>query len=415
MKTRYLAGTSLAVMGAGFLITLFLPQNLGVRLLQGGFEAGLVGGFADWFAVTALFRHPMGIPIPHTSLLLKKRDKIVNSLISSLETELLNKDSITKRLRQTKLFKGLSSGILKLIARKEIRIKIIRQLSDVVRQVPLEEMTPSVQKSLARFLRSQDLSPVLEAASRQAFRSQLDEKALNFILNFAGRWVSRPENEYMLGQLASNKLQEIQLSGMKGFALQAMVGFFSEEKLGNILKNLILSSIHELSYEDSMFRKRILTEVREQVSYFAESPEVAERLKNMIGDKLVNTDTEEWMLRKLEEIRARVLLLLEQEEKSGGRSIIKLCRSITNMLRGKEEMMDHWEQGILSLIVQAVEANYYRIGLLVRDNLDQLDDEALVQMLEEKIGSDLQWIRVNGAIFGFLIGLVLTVVHMLIT
>lgn len=64
--------------------------------------------------------------------------------------------------------------------------------------------------------------------------------------------------------------------------------------------------------------------------------------------------------------------------------------------------------------MKAVEANYYRIGLLVRENLDQLDDQSLVKMLEEKVGSDLQWIRVNGAICGFLIGLVLTVVHMLI-
>ncbi|MBE9913589.1 DUF445 domain-containing protein [Paenibacillus donghaensis] len=414
MKSRYLAGTSLAVMGAGFLITLILPQNLGVRLLQGGFEAGLVGGFADWFAVTALFRHPMGIPIPHTSLLLKNRDKIVNSLISALETELLNKESITKRLRQMKLFQGLSTGLMKLLSRKKVRMRIVHTLSEGIRQIPLEKITPSVQQSLARFLRSQDLSPMLEAASRQAFRSQLDEKALNYVINFAGRWVSRPENEYMLGQLASSKLQEIQLSGMKGFALQAMVGFLSEEKLGSILKNLILSSLHELSYEDSTLRQRLLTEVRQQVSAFAENPEVAERLKMMIGEKLEDPGTEEWMLRKLEEFRARVLLMLEEEERSGGRNIIKLFRWVTNQLRGKEEMIDRWEQGILSLIVQGVEANYYRIGLLVRENLDQMDDEALVQMLEEKVGSDLQWIRVNGAICGFLIGLVLTVVHLLI-
>ncbi|MGN7357007.1 DUF445 domain-containing protein [Paenibacillus sp. SAF-054] len=414
MKTRYLAGTSLAVMGAGFLITLFLPQNIAVRLLQGGFEAGLVGGFADWFAVTALFRHPMGIPIPHTSLLLKNRNKIVNSLISALETELLNKESITKRLRQVKLFKGLSSGVLKLIGRKENRLKLIGTVSDVVRQIPLEQITPQVQKSLVNLLQSQDLSPLLEAASRQAYRSRLDEKALDYVLNFAGRWVSNPQNEYMLGQLAHNKLQEIQLSGMKGFALQAMLGFMSEEKLGNILKNLILSSLLEMKEDLSPFRQRILSEVRQQVSDFAGNPEVAERLKGMIGEKVADPSSEQWMLRKLEELRARILLILEKEQDNGGRGVIKVFRWTTNMLRGREDMMNRWEQGILSLIVKAVEANYYRIGLLVRENLDQLDDQSLVQMLEDKVGGDLQWIRVNGAICGFLIGLVLTVIHMLI-
>ncbi|MDR9855293.1 DUF445 domain-containing protein [Paenibacillus sp. VCA1] len=414
MKSRYLAGTSLAVMGAGFLITLFLPQNVAVRLLQGGFEAGLVGGFADWFAVTALFRHPLGIPIPHTSLLLKNRNKIVNSLISALETELLNKESITRRLRQMKLFKALSSGILKLIGKKEIRVKMIDAVSEAVRQIPLQNVTPAAQKLLVDLVGKQDLSPMLEAASKQAFRSQLDEKAFNFVLNFAGRWISRPENEYMLGQLAMNKLQEIQLSGMKGFALQAMLGFMSEEKLGNMLKNLIQSTLYELAYENSPVRQRILTEVRQQVTDFAENPEVAERIKTLIGEKLAAPGTEEWMLRKLEEIRDRVLALLEQERVNGGRAIVKLYRWATNMLWDKEETMDRWEQGILSLIVKAVEANYYRIGLLVRENLDQLDDQSLVQMLEEKVGSDLQWIRVNGAICGFLIGLVLTVIHMLL-
>ncbi|MEI0737500.1 DUF445 family protein [Paenibacillus sp. JTLBN-2024] len=108
---------------------------------------------------------------------------------------------------------------------------------------------------------------------------------------------------------------------------------------------------------------------------------------------------------KLEEIRDRVLLRLEQERENGGRGIVKLYRWTANMLRDKEDMMARWEQGTLSLIVKAVEANYYRIGLLVRENLDQLDDQSLVKMLEEKVGSDLQWIRVNGAICGFLIGL----------
>jgi uncharacterized membrane-anchored protein YjiN (DUF445 family) len=90
-------------MACGFIITLLLKETTLVKILQGGFEAGLVGGLADWFAVTALFRHPMGIPIPHTSLLLRNRDKIVRSLISALENELLNKESIENRLRKLKL------------------------------------------------------------------------------------------------------------------------------------------------------------------------------------------------------------------------------------------------------------------------------------------------------------------------
>lgn len=66
-----MATISLAIMGVGFVATMPFGDSIWGQLLQGGFEAGLVGGLADWFAVTALFRHPLGIPIPHTALLPK--------------------------------------------------------------------------------------------------------------------------------------------------------------------------------------------------------------------------------------------------------------------------------------------------------------------------------------------------------
>ena len=120
MKTRYIAGLSLAVMGAGFITTKYaLPDSGWVHLLESGFEAGLVGGIADWFAVTALFRHPMGIPIPHTALLLKNRNKIINSLISAMENELLKKESITQKLSDMKLFQGIASGTTRIIRKRK--------------------------------------------------------------------------------------------------------------------------------------------------------------------------------------------------------------------------------------------------------------------------------------------------------
>ena len=68
-----------------------------------GFEAGLVGGLADWFAVTALFRHPMGIPIPHTALLPKNRKRVTKGLINTLENEWLTKESITNKVKEMQL------------------------------------------------------------------------------------------------------------------------------------------------------------------------------------------------------------------------------------------------------------------------------------------------------------------------
>src|SRR3954467_8990960 len=97
-KSQHLATISLAIMGIGFIITIPLQDSFWGNILQGGFEAGLVGGLADWFAVTALFRHPLGIPIPHTALLPKNRQRITEGIISMLENDWLTKESIRKKV-----------------------------------------------------------------------------------------------------------------------------------------------------------------------------------------------------------------------------------------------------------------------------------------------------------------------------
>ena len=83
-------------------------------------------------------------------------------------------------------------------------------------------------------------------------------------------------------------------------------------------------------------------------------------------------------------------------------------RLATDYLNGKQEMLDNWENGIRGYLVRLIENNHYRIGALVRDNLERMDDKALVSMLEEKVGNDLQWIRVNGALCGFVVGVILS-------
>ncbi len=391
-----------------------MPQNIAVRLLQGGFEAGLVGGFADWFAVTALFRHPMGIPIPHTSLLLNNRDKIINSLISAMETELLNKESIKRKLSQVKIFKALANGIFKLIRKRELRKTLITSVKSVVETIPLDKVATSLQTILVGYVRNKELEPIVAQTAVTIVESQYDEKVLDYALVYGKKWASKPESEVMLGNLVHSKLQEIQLGGMKGFAVQAFLGFMSEEKLGSLLTGMMISSIDDIAKPDSEYRERILQEIRMQLTTAALNPAVTLQLKSWLDTKLTNASTQVFILNQLEELRDQLLQKLNSEYDNGGRFILTAFRWVTTTLGKQEQLVQKWEQGILSLIVNIVETNYYRLGLLVKDNLDQMDNQTLVSMLEDKVGNDLQWIRVNGALCGFIIGVFLTVLHMVV-
>lgn len=107
MKTNQRALILLVIMFIGFIITLF-PQNTPIiTILQSGFEAGVVGGFSDWFAVVALFRYPLGIPIPHTALLPRNRKRITEGLVSIVENNLLNKSSIINKVHELEVVKKI--------------------------------------------------------------------------------------------------------------------------------------------------------------------------------------------------------------------------------------------------------------------------------------------------------------------
>jgi len=413
MKTRYIAVLSLVAMGVGFVTTLFLPDHPIVLLFRGGFEAGLVGGFADWFAVTALFRHPMGIPIPHTSLLLKNREKIAKSLISALENELLNKESITRKLKQFQLLKVAGSAVTKLIGKRRYRVSVLNFLQSMLEKLPLDSLVPHLQAGVVKMILQTDVKPLAEKLLHTAVQDRWDERALDYVLNQGRSWVSKPETGYLLGSIAQKKISEAKVGGIMGFAVQAFSGFMNEDKLGTMIQQLLLSGIQDLIQPGNANRERLLTEIRLQMQAIAGNEEQLGRGKLWLIDKANHPDSRTFLLERLEDIRGTLIAALEKDKLNGGRNVFTAVRYIVRKLQSEKEMMESAEHKILSFIVDFVEANHYRLGLLLKDNLDQMNDKELVNMLEEKVGSDLQWIRVNGALCGFIIGLILTSVQWL--
>ncbi|SFE45930.1 Uncharacterized membrane-anchored protein YjiN, DUF445 family [Paenibacillus catalpae] len=408
MKSRYIASLSLAIMLIGFIVTRWwLPDNWWIRLLESGFEAGLVGGIADWFAVTALFRHPFGIPIPHTSLLLKNRDKIVNSLISAMENELLNKESISRKLKELKLFKGIASAATGLIGKRKLRVGVLRFAQASLEQIPLEKLSAKIQELAADYIRKQDIVPVVDKLTDKFVYDGWDEKALDFVLEQGKEWVKKRETEQFFGRLAHSKMEELQVGGFMGFAVQAFVGFMSPEKLGPLIQGMLLSSIKELGMPGNPNRQKLLDELKKHALALSANEEMMARLKAGLQSGVESVGTEHFIHLRLEELRQLVLDKLEEECLNGGRSLVRGFRFLIEQARSREELINRWEQAILGYTVSWIEKNHYRIGMLVRDNVNQMDDQALVQMLEQKIGNDLQWIRVNGAVCGFIVGIIL--------
>ena len=410
-QPKHTAILSLGVMAAGFALTFPVAGSGWGSLLHGGFEAGLVGGLADWFAVTALFRRPLGLPIPHTALLPRNRDKVVRSLVNVMENEFLTKDSIKSKVNgylTPERMIGLAERHL------EDAVRAASALGEyALRQLPLERIVPVLARELRGLLGRLDASAVLRLAADTTISRGYEEKALLFLLAKTEGLVARDSVRRQLGAMAAQSLANVQAKGFMGFAVGAFAGFMSEDKLGDMLQNAILSNLRGMrAYPDHPLRQTILTEMRRVIDELPENEKVLREVnaaKEQLPDRL---NLEARLLVWGEELRRRLLGFIVE-----GRFADEIVRPALSALVGRyknePDALVPVQQWLQNRVAGVVDDNHSRIGQLVRENLDKLDNATLIRMIEEKIGGDLQWIRVNGAVCGFLIGLVLEGINLL--
>ena len=412
-QSKHLASASLAAMGGGFIATLPFQETTWSAILHGGFEAGLVGGLADWFAVTALFRHPMGIPIPHTALLPKNRKKIVSALVNTLENDWLSKESIQKKLQNVQVIEKIMPVIQKEISSEAVKKEINAILDRVVRSVDVSKIAPLIEKELKSALLSIDTGRVIETAVQKLIDHQYDEKALDYLLERIESWLNKNETSRQLGRTALRAIEGLELDGFMQFALKSFQQMLSEEKLGNLLQNLLRNALMNVKRPDDLNRQALLMKVQEEMRGITEREEWMKVIESRKDSAI-----QEWELSgKIEEI----LVSIQQKASAFIRSgecmeayIFPFMERALQSVKedsGKMSQMESWIQHQISVLV---EENHSKIGKLVEENLNKLDNETLVNMMENHIGKDLQWIRVNGAVCGFFIGLILAGIQALV-
>jgi len=407
-KSNYLAKISLGVMSAGFLMTIPFQETFMGRLLQGGFEAGLVGGLADWFAVTALFRHPMGIPIPHTALLPKNRDRMIIALISMLEKDWLTKESIKEKIKQINFADKLIQITEKELLAVTLKRRISSILNEIINFVNLEKIAPFIEKELKEYLHTLKVEKFLQSIITQALNRKLDEKALNYTLTEIEKWMSKEETKRKIGIMAKQLLDNTEADGFLKVAISTFRNLITEEKLGNMLQPFMLKRIILLQRDDNPYRHLILSRIREELEGMQDKEKLMVEINNWKKTQVNNWSAVDQITEILKQLQKKLILLVEDEEFID-RYVISFIQNFINSMLETPEKMESIENWIQKQILYYLDKNHSKIGVLVKENLEKLDNETLINMMENNIGKDLQWIRVNGAICGFSIGIILTI------
>ncbi|MGE1031853.1 DUF445 domain-containing protein [Bacillus tropicus] len=406
LQTKYIAGISLGVMGVGFAASIPFQGTVAGEIIQGGFEAGLVGGLADWFAVTALFRHPMGIPIPHTALLPKNRKRVTKGLINTLENEWLTKESITNKVKEMQLAQMVLQIAEREMQSDAVKKGIVAIAEKAIVSIDTEKLAVIFEKELKTYLHTINTSNILQVLVDQLVVQEYDEKTLDYILVKVKDWTAQDEARYQLGSLGMKAMENIKVDGFLQFTLKSFMNIVDEDKVGGILQKFIISNINSLQDADNSTRQLILAKIRQEIINVKENEALLQELENWKEKWIANWNATDKIKEMLEQVQQKAVAFVNNEE-FADKYVIPFLQTQMNKIKDDEVTVQKIEDWLQKQVVKLVENNHSKIGKLVQENLDKLDDKTLIEMIENNVGKDLQWIRVNGAVCGFMIGLVL--------
>jgi uncharacterized membrane-anchored protein YjiN (DUF445 family) len=396
------------------LVTGFVADAMWLRILAAGFEAALVGGLADWFAVTALFRHPLGLPIPHTAIIPARRTKIIEGIISIIQEEWLSPAVIRARLarmspslfvvewlrdpahveRLASPLRELLRRLTRLLAEDEVAGFVDRTLQQQLRELPL----PS---SVGRWL--------LRAAASERVAGAFDTFA-----QFVANLFARPDIIASVYGGLDRLVHALQQDG------QRFIAFFLrrkrvQQKIVEAVSGYVTVELSNAARDPQHpWRLLMLRSLRQFANRLvAGDPEAlaqAERVRATIVESMAATSLVGTTLTRLSEQLECELL----DPSSALSSLLerKLRAGILDLL-GEPERRAAFDQWVRSTASDLVQRYHHEIGLTVREHLEALETGMLVAQIEERVGADLQFIRLNGAVVGGLIGLILGFVHWL--
>jgi uncharacterized membrane-anchored protein YjiN (DUF445 family) len=399
-KTWWIATGLLIFMAALFLATHLWRGSVGwLQAVRAFSEAAMVGALADWFAVTALFRYPLGIPIPHTAIIPSNKGRIGRSLGQFVQSNFLSPEVLEgevvnisgavarwlsdpgNRKRILRRVRVLVPRVLESVEEGELRAFLDRQVEEIIGRIDLAKTSGR----LLRLLTSNDMHElVLDEVVRQTrsffranqdwFRGQLREASPWFVPEFVDKRI-----------------------------FEAIL-----DKTEDTFTKALTDRNHEL-------RRRVHNAVRDFIEKLETAPE-AQRKGEEIRAMLLANDVFRGYINSvrdglLQEIKADI----RSEGSHVAEAIERILTNFVTTMSGSEELQQRLNKGIRGVLRALAGEQGGHVADLISRTIDSWDASTIVTKLEQQVGPDLQYIRINGTLVGGLVGLLLYVIERILS
>jgi len=384
----------LLVMALLFAVTRLLePEYPWLGYVKAFAEAAMVGGLADWFAVTALFRHPLGLPIPHTAIIPRNKDRIGESLASFINENFLIPSVVARRMRDIDVA-GAAGRFLRTPAAEGTRIRqgASRLIADIFEGLDDERLGGIVKSAVAARIQKMEVAPLLG----HALASAINEDRHVPMLEAAIRWMARAleANEELIRQMVHKKANwALKLAGL-------------DAKLADA----ILDGMRKLTAEMSTDPAHpVRVKVEEALAQLANDlqtrPETRAKVEEMKEQLLANRSIALWIDTLWQKGREAVIRAARNPDAAMAGRLGEVLKSMGASLEQDPRIRSAINQFVRRAAAGMAQSYGSSIVKLVSETIRSWDARTVTARLESAVGRDLQYIRINGTLVGGLVGI----------
>jgi len=384
----------LLVMAVLFGVTRWLePAYPWLGYVKSFAEAAMVGGLADWFAVTALFRHPLGLPIPHTAIIPRNKDRIGEALAHFINENFLIPSVVARRMRDIDIA-AAAGRFLRAPAAEGTRIRqgASRLIADIFEGLDDERLGGLVKSAAAARIQKMEIAPLLG----HALASAINEDRHVPMLEAAIRWMARAleANEELIREMVHKKANwALKLAG-----------------LDSKLADAILDGLRKLTAEMSTdpahpVRRKVEEALAQLANDLQTNPETRAKVEEMKEQLLANRSVALWIDTLWQKGREAIVRAARNPDAAMAGRLGEVLKSMGNSLEKDPRIRSAINQFVRRAAAGMAQSYGSSIVKLVSETIRSWDARTVTARLESAVGRDLQYIRINGTLVGGLVGL----------
>lgn len=390
VRTRRLATGALVLMAAVFLLSHVVAEpSQWVRLARSVAEAGLVGGLADWFAVTALFRHPLGLPIPHTALLPKNQARAARNVARFLEEHFIEPAQIEARLRAI----GPARLLADWLTRPENAQLLARELTSLIAIFLRHDPPPCVPARARRWLRAQAATLGSDAAIAGGVAGLVKGLARGRILDDILALLRRTVDENRETTMAL-------VQARSRWWIAASI----DRELAQVVVNGALSVLDDLRAENSDLRRGFETAVDRLVDGLEANGTLTRVVGQARGEMIRSRAFDNALGFLGVEARRSIAMQLVTNSDAVADALAQAIGAFASAALSDPSARSALDARLARLAGHAIGDARPAIAAYVADVIAGWETDELNARFEAELGPDLQYIRVNGAVLGALLG-----------